>query len=60
MMRPQPRSTMPSQTGLVMLNTLSRLVPSTMSQSTLPIFLKVMSLVIPALFTSTSTGPTSD
>ena len=28
MMRPQPRSTMPSNTGLVMLNTLSRLVRS--------------------------------
>jgi hypothetical protein len=59
MMRPQPRSTMPSHTGLVMLNTLSRLVRSTASQSGLPIFRKVASRVMPALLTSTSTGPTS-
>ncbi|MNC84564.1 hypothetical protein D3C83_01200 [compost metagenome] len=59
-MRPQPRSTMPSHTGLVMLNTLSRLVRSTASQSTLPILLNVMSRVMPALLTSTSIAPASD
>ena len=59
MMRPQPRSTMPSHTGLVMLNTESRLVRMTASQFGLSIFLKVMSRVMPALLTSTSTGPTS-
>ena len=59
MMRPQPRSTMPSHTCLVMLNTLSRLVRITASQSALLIFLKVMSRVMPALLTRMSTGPTS-
>jgi hypothetical protein len=39
-----------------MLKTLSRLVLMTASQSGLPIFLKVMSRVIPALFTNTSMG----
>ncbi len=57
MMRPQPRSTMPSATCLVMLNRLSRLVRITASQFTLSIFLNVMSRVMPALFTSTSTAP---
>ncbi|MNG24153.1 hypothetical protein D3C84_1088450 [compost metagenome] len=59
MIRPQPRSTMPSQTGLVMLKTESRLVLMTASQFGLSIFLNVMSRVMPALFTSTSTGPIS-
>src|SRR5450755_2030283 len=59
MMRPQPRSTMPSQTCLVMLKHESRLVLMTASQFALSIFLNVMSRVMPALFTSTSTGPTS-
>ena len=58
MTRPQPRSVMPSTTCLLMLNRLSRLVRSTASQLTLSIFLKVMSRVIPALLTSTSTSPT--
>ena len=40
-----------------MLNRLSRLVRITASQFTLSIFLKVMSRVMPALFTSTSTAP---
>jgi len=57
--RPQPRSTMASTTGLVMLKTLSRLVFITASQSTLPIFLKVMSRVMPALLMRMSIGPTS-
>ncbi|MNT34263.1 hypothetical protein D3C72_1702340 [compost metagenome] len=55
MMRPQPRSTMPSHTGLVTLNTESRLVRITASQLTLSIFLKAMSRVMPALFTRMST-----
>ena len=50
---------MPSHTGFVMLNALSRLVLMTASQSALVIFLKVVSRVIPALFTRMSTGPTS-
>ena len=59
MMRPQPRSSIPSHTCLVMLKQESRLVFITASQLTLSIFLKVMSRVMPALFTSTSIGPTS-
>jgi hypothetical protein len=59
MIRPQPRSAMASHTGLVMLNTESRLVRITASQFGLSIFLKVMSRVMPALLTSTSIGPTS-
>ena len=55
--RPQPRSTMPSHTGLVMLKALSRLVLMTASQSALVIFLKVVSRVIPALFTRTERSP---
>ena len=58
MTRPQPRSTMPSTTCLLMLNRLSRLVRMTASQLTLSIFLKVMSRVMPALLTRTSTAPT--
>jgi len=56
--RPQPRSTIPSQTCLVMLKQLSRLVLITASQLALSIFLNVVSRVMPALFTSTSIGPT--
>ena len=59
-MRPQPRSTMPSATCLVMLNRLSRLVRITASQLTLSIFLNVVSRVMPALFTRMSTAPTLD
>src|ERR1700704_2418919 len=59
MIRPHPRSTMPSHTCLVMLKHESRLVLITASQFALSIFLNVMSRVMPALFTSTSTGPTS-
>ena len=59
MTRPQLRSIMPSMTCLVMLKTESRLVRITTSQSFLDIFLKVMSRVMPALLTSTSTAPTS-
>ena len=58
-MRPQPRSVMPSHTGLVMLKTESRSVRMTISQLVLSIFLKVMSRVMPALLTSTSMGPMS-
>jgi hypothetical protein len=59
MMRPQLRSTMPSATCLVMLNTELRLVFITASQLTRSIFRNVMSRVIPALLTRTSTGPIS-
>ncbi len=58
-MRPQLRSTMPSITCLVMLKQESRLVRITASQSALPIFLKVMSRVMPALFTRMSMLPHS-
>ena len=51
---------MPSITCLVMLKQESRLVRITASQSALLIFLKVMSRVMPALFTRMSIGPTSD
>ena len=50
---------MPSHTCLVMLKQESRLVFMTASQLTRSIFLNVESRVIPALFTSTSIGPTS-
>ncbi|MNC88287.1 hypothetical protein D3C83_40880 [compost metagenome] len=60
MMRPHPRSAMPSITGLLMLNTLSRLVRITASHPAFSIFRNVVSRVMPALFTSTSIGPTSD
>ena len=59
MIRPQPRSTMPSQTCFVMLKHESRFVFITASQLILSIFLNVMSRVIPALLTSTSIGPIS-
>ena len=50
---------MPSQTCFVMLKQESRLVLVTASQFALSIFLNVMSRVMPALFTSTSIGPSS-
>jgi len=59
MMRPQPRSAIVSQTCFVMLKHESRFVFITASQFALSIFLNVMSRVMPALLTSTSTGPTS-
>src|SRR2546430_4788216 len=51
MTRPQPRSSMPSITCLVMLKHESRLVRITSSQAALVIFLNVMSRVMPALLT---------
>src|SRR4029079_18872352 len=60
MIRPQPRSTMPSHTCFVMLKHESRFVCTTASQFALSIFLNVMSRVMPALLTSTSIGPRSD
>jgi hypothetical protein len=59
MIRPQPRSTMPSHTCFVMLKHESRLVCMTAFQPVRSIFLNVVSRVIPALLTSTSIGPTS-
>src|SRR6185312_4817078 len=59
MMRPQPRSTMPSHTCFVMLKHESRFVWTTASQLALSILRNVMSRVMPALFTSTSMGPRS-
>src|SRR5476651_2199756 len=59
MTRPQPRSIMPSHTCLVMLKQESRFACITASQLILSIFLKVISRVIPALLTSTSTAPRS-
>ena len=57
-MRPQPRSTMPSITCLVTLNTLLRLVLITAIQSCSVIFLNTVSRVMPALLTRMSIGPT--
>ncbi len=48
---------MSSMTCLVTLNRLFRLVSMTARQSSRPILRKTPSRVIPALFTSTSTGP---
>ncbi len=59
MMRPQPFSTMPGTTCLVTLNMLLRLVSMTAFQSSGVIFRNMRSRVMPALFTSTSMGPTS-
>lgn len=59
MMRPHPLSTMPGTTCLVTLNMLLRLVSITASQSSRVIFRNMRSLVMPALFTSTSTAPCS-
>ncbi|MNT78874.1 hypothetical protein D3C72_2181550 [compost metagenome] len=55
--RPKPRSSIDSTTGLHTLNTESRLVLITASQSALPSLRKLASRVMPALLTSTSTGP---
>jgi hypothetical protein len=54
MMRPHPRSTIPSHKGLVMLNIEWRLVRITASQSTLSSFLKTASRVMAALLTRVS------
>ncbi|MNL78896.1 hypothetical protein D3C87_2053890 [compost metagenome] len=50
---------MPSMTCLVTLNKLFRLVSMTARQSSAVIFRNSPSRVIPALLTSTSTGPSS-
>ncbi len=59
MMRPKPRSRMPSMTLRVMLNTESRLVAITARQFSGAILCSMPSRVMPALLTSTSTGPRS-
>src|SRR5438552_2949473 len=56
MMRPQPRSLMLSMTWRVTLNTLLRFVLITAIQSCSVMRLNSASRVMPALFTSTSTG----
>ncbi|MOA29648.1 hypothetical protein D3C78_1506780 [compost metagenome] len=58
-MRPHWRSTMPSMTCLVTLNRLFRLVSMTARQSSAVILRNRPSRVMPALLTSTSTGPRS-
>jgi hypothetical protein len=58
MMRPQPRSTMPSMTCRVTLNTLFRFVLMTAFQSPSVMRLKTESRVMPALLTRMSIGPT--
>ena len=60
MMRPQPRSVMPSTTWRVTLNTLFRLVLITSSQSRSVMRLKIASRVMPALLTRMSTPPTTE
>jgi hypothetical protein len=60
MMRPQPRSHMPSTTWRVTLNTLFKLVLMTAIQSASVMRLNTESRVMPALFTRMSTGPTTD
>ncbi len=59
MMRPKPRSRMPLITCRVMLNTESRSVRMTSDHCSWVIFWSMASREIPALLTSTSTGPTS-
>ncbi len=59
MMRPQPRSTMPSITWRVTLKTLSRLVESTARHCSSVILRKVESRVMPAQLMRMSTGPCS-
>ena len=59
MMRPKPRSRMPLITGRVMLNSESRLVRMTSDHCSWVIFCSMASREMPALLTSTSTGPTS-
>lgn len=58
MIRPQRRSSMPSMTCLVVLNRPLRLVSITARQFSRDSLRKVASRVMPALFTSTSIGPT--
>ena len=58
-MRPKPRSRMPSITGRHMLNSDPRLVSVTAFHCSTVILCSVVSRVIPALFTRTSTGPRS-
>src|ERR1700687_40702 len=59
MTRPHPRFTMPSITCFVTLKRLVWLVSITAFQFSSVIFRKTPSRVMPALFTSTSTSPTS-
>ena len=59
MMRPQPRSLMPSITWRVTLNTLLRLVLMTAIQSCSVMRLNTESRVMPALLTRISTWPTT-
>ena len=59
MMRPNLRSRMPDQTGWVMLKTPVRLVSMTSFHCCGVILWNVASRVMPALLTSTSTGPRS-
>ena len=59
MMRPNLRARMPSITGRVMLNSEPRLVLITAFHCSSVILWKAPSLVMPALLTSTSTGPRS-
>jgi hypothetical protein len=59
MMRPNLRPRMPSITWRDMLNSEPRLVPITAFHCSRLILWKAPSLVMPALLTSTSIGPTS-
>ena len=59
MMRPKPRSRMPSITGRVMVKSESRLVWMTACHCSKVILWNMPSRVMPALLTSTSTGPSS-
>ncbi len=59
MMRPKPRSRMPSMTGRVMLKSEFRLVLMTAFQLSVDILWNGPSLVMPALLIRTSTGPRS-
>ena len=59
MIRPQPRSIMPSITWRVTLNTLFRLVLITRTSRSRDMRLNTPSRVMPALFTRISTGPMS-
>ena len=58
-MRPRPRSRMPSITGRHMLNSELRLVSITAVHCSGVMRWKTESRMIPALLTSTSTGPSS-
>ena len=59
MIRPNLRSRMPTQTGWVMLKTPCRLVSMTSRHCSGVILWNGASRVMPALLTSTSTGPRS-